>query len=115
MSSVTATVRDIGAVAILDLAGRFTLGEGSALVRSVVKDLLAADKKQVVVNLGDASYIDSSGLAELAGAFVTVSNAGGQLKLLNPQPRLKDLLQITRLSMLFTVFSDEAEAVKSFS
>lgn len=112
--SATATVRDSDGVAILDLSGRFTLGEGSALLRSTVKDLVDAGRKKILLNLADVSYIDSSGLAEMAGAFVTVSNLGGQLKLLNPQARLKDLLQVTRLFTLFATFSDEGEAVKSF-
>ena len=112
--SVTATVRDSGGVAILDLSGRITLGEGSAILRSSVKDLVDGGRKKILVNLGDVSYIDSSGLAELAGAYVTVSNGGGQLKLLRPQPRLKDLLEVTHLHTLFNTFDEESTAVSSF-
>ena len=113
--SATATVRDSDGVAIVDLAGRFTLGDGSNLLRSTVKEMVDAGRKKILLNLADVSYIDSSGLAEMASAFVTVSNMGGQLKLLNPQTRLKDLLQVTRLYTLFVTFTDESEAVKSFS
>ena len=112
---VTAAVRDSGGVAILDLSGRITLGEGSALLRSSIKELVDAGQRKILVNLGNVSYIDSSGLAELAGAYVAVSNTGGQLKLLNLQPRLKDLLEITRLYTLFVTFHDESEGVKSFA
>ena len=113
--TVSATVRDSGTVAILDLSGRITLGEGAGLLRNTVKDLVAAGKNKILINLGNVSYVDSSGLAELAGAYVMVSNIGGQLKLLNPQPRLKELLQITRLYTLFVTFDNEAEGVKSFA
>jgi anti-sigma B factor antagonist len=113
--SVTATVRDSDGVAILDLSGRVTLGEGSGILRSSIKELIDGGRKKILVNLGNVSYIDSSGLAELAGAYVTVQNTGGQLKLLRPQPRLKDLLEITHLSTLFTTFEEETAAVSSFA
>jgi anti-sigma B factor antagonist len=112
--SVTVTVRDAPGVAIVDLSGRITLAEGSELLRSTIKKLVDGGRKNVLLNLADVSYIDSSGLAELASAYVTVSNLGGQLKLLNPRERLKDLLQITRLYTLFVTYTDEAEALRSF-
>jgi anti-sigma B factor antagonist len=79
-----------------------------------VKNLVANGTRNIVLNLGDVTYIDSSGIGELVSAFTTVSNNGGNLKLLNLTKRVQDLLQITKLYTVFEVFNDEAAAVASF-
>jgi anti-sigma B factor antagonist len=102
-------------VAIVDLRGRITLGEGSVTVRNTVHDLLAKGQKSILLNLGDVNYIDSSGIGELVSAFTTAKKQGGELKLLNLTKKVHDLLQITKLYTVFDVKDDEAIAVKSFS
>ncbi len=113
--SAKATVRDVGDVAIVDLAGRITLGEGSGVIRTTVKDLIASGRKNVLLNLKDSSFFDSAGLGELVSAFASVSNAGGHIKLLHVQGKVRDLLQVVRFYAVFPVFDDEATAVRSFS
>ena len=113
--SFKATVRHTGDVAIVDLAGRLTLGEGSGILRSTIKDLIAQGQKKILVNLKEVSYVDSSGLGELVGAYASVTNAGGQIKLLNAQNRVRDLLTITKLYSVFEDFSNEAMALISFT
>ena len=113
--SVKASVRRAGDVSIVDLSGRITLGEGSGLVRSTIKDLVTSGQKAILVNLKDVSYLDSAGLGELVGSYATVTNAGGVIKLLNPQTKVHDLLQITKLYTVFATFDDEQEAVRSFA
>ena len=76
-----ASIRQIGDVAIVDLSGRITLGDGSGVVRETVKDMLKGGQKNLLLNLGDVSYIDSSGLGELVGAYATSANQGAQIKL----------------------------------
>ena len=66
-----ANIRQVGDVAIVDLSGRITLGDGSGVVRETVKDMLKGGQKNLLLNLGDVSYIDSSGLGELVGAYAT--------------------------------------------
>ena len=109
-----ASTREIDGVTIMDLSGRITLGEGSVVLRDVVRDLLSKDKKKILANLADVSYIDSSGIGELVSAFTTVKNQGGELKLLNLTKKVHDLLQITKLYTVFDVKEDEATAIKSF-
>ncbi len=70
--------------------------------------------KKILLNLGEVNYIDSSGIGELVSGFTTVTNAGGQLKLLNLTKRVKDLLQITKLYTVFDVHEDEAHAIRAF-
>ena len=113
--SVKANVRQSGDVAVVDLAGRITLGEGSGMIRSTIKELLAAGRKNILLNLQDVTYIDSAGLGELVSAFASVSNASGNIKLLNVQGKVRDLLQITKLYTVFPAFDDELAAVRSFA
>ncbi len=108
-------VRQVNGVTILDCSGRITLGEGSVILRDAVRDLLAKGNKKILLNLGDVTYIDSSGIGELVSAFTTVRNQGGELKLLNLTKKVHDLLQITKLYTVFDVKDDEAAAVKAFS
>jgi anti-sigma B factor antagonist len=112
--SVTIESRLSGDVTILDVAGKITLGDGSVVLREKVKELVAGGNKKVLLNLGNVTYIDSSGIGELVAAFTSISNGGGALKLLHLTKRVQDLLQITKLYTVFEVFDDEAKAIASF-
>ena len=113
--SVKAGVRHSGNVAIVDLSGRITLGEGSGLLRSTIKDLVAAGQNKILLNLKEVSYIDSAGLGEMVGSYATVTNQGGDIKLLNVQSKVGDLLQITKLFTVFATYTNEDEALRSFA
>jgi len=110
-----ANTRQIEGVTIVDLNGRITLGEGSVVLRDTVRNLLADDRKKILLNLADVTYIDSSGIGELVSAYTQVKNQGGDLKLLNLTKKVHDLLQITKLYTVFEIADDEAKAIKSFS
>jgi anti-sigma B factor antagonist len=99
----------------VDVAGRITLGEGSSALRDLLREMVGKGQKSILLNLGEVSYIDSSGIGELVSGFTTVTNSGGQLKLLNLNKRVKDLLQITKLYTVFDVHEDEAAAIRSFA
>jgi anti-sigma B factor antagonist len=101
-------------VSVVDVAGRITLGEGSSALRDALRDMINKNQKKILLNLGEVNYIDSSGIGELVSGFTTVTNSGGQLKLLNLNKRVKDLLQITKLYTVFDVHEDEAGAIRSF-
>lgn len=113
--SVKLTTRQVGEVTVVDAAGRITLGEGASIFRDTLRELAGSGKKKLLLNLGEVSYIDSSGIGEMVSGFTTVTNSGGQVKLLNLTKRVKDLLQITKLYTVFEVFEDEAAAVRSYS
>jgi anti-sigma B factor antagonist len=113
--SAKLSTRQVGDVTVVDVAGRITLGEGSSALRETLRDLVGKNHKKILLNLGDVTYIDSSGIGELVSGFTTVTNQGGQLKLLNLTKRVKDLLQITKLYTVFDVHDDEAAAIRSFT
>ena len=112
--SMKSNTRQVNGITIVDLSGRITLGEGSVLLRDMVRDLVTKGQRKILLNLGDVTYIDSSGIGELVSAFTTVRNQGGELKLLNLTKKVHDLLQITKLYTVFDVKDDEAAAVAAF-
>jgi anti-sigma B factor antagonist len=106
--------RSVGDVAILDVKGRITLGDGDELLKDKVNQLVNAGKKKIVLNLAEVPYVDSAGLGEIVRTYTTVSRQGGSLKLLNLTKRISDLLAITKLLTVFETFDSEDEAIKSF-
>ncbi len=109
-----ASIRQVNNVSIVDLSGRIELGEGSSVLRDTVKALLGKGQKNILLNLGEVNYIDSSGIGELVSAFTSVRNQGGELKLLHLTKKITGLLQITKLYTVFDVRDNEITAVAAF-
>jgi anti-sigma B factor antagonist len=109
-----ATYRDAGVVTVVDISGRITLGEGSALLRKTIRELIEEQRTKIILNLADVNYIDSSGIGELVSAFTATKKAGGDMKLLHLTKKVHDLLQLTKLFTVFDVYSDEPTALGSF-
>jgi len=107
------TARQVGDIAVLEISGRITLGEGNVMLREIVRELLDKGNKKIVLDLDEVQYVDSSGIGELVKTHTTVRNRGGQLRLVNMSKRVNDLLQMTRLSSVFDIERDEASALAS--
>jgi anti-sigma B factor antagonist len=99
---------------VVDFSGKITLGEGSAILRTTVRELIERGHRKILLNLADVDYIDSSGIGELVSAYTAVRTASGEMKLLQLTRRVHDILQITRLVTVFDVQADEDVAVRSF-
>ncbi len=112
---MTIDTRSVNGVTVLDLHGKVTIGEGSREVRETIRELLKNGNKNILMNLGDVSYVDSAGIGELVSSYTTVTNQGGQFKLLNLTKKIRELLAITKLLTVFDSFDDETAAVGSFS
>ena len=106
--------REVDGVAVLDLSGRITLGEGSVQLRDAVRGLIGKGKKHILLNLGEVNYIASSGLGELVSAFTSAKNQQAEVKLLNLTKKVHDLLQLTKLYTVFDIYDDEAHAITAF-
>jgi len=120
--SLKYNTRQSGDVTILDLNGRLSLGEalafgpGSGVVLGeTVRELAKKGQKNIVLNLADVSYVDSSGVGQLVGALTTARNQGGDAKLLKPSSQILALLKTTKLDTVFDIHDEEAAAVQSFS
>jgi anti-sigma B factor antagonist len=106
--------RESGAVTVLDLSGRITMGEDGNLLKDKLQSLLHQGKKNILFNLEQVSYVDSAGLGAIVSAYTTVTREGGSLKLANVTKKLQDLLSITKLLTVFETFDSEGEAVRSY-
>jgi anti-sigma B factor antagonist len=109
--SLNVKTRKVDNIIVVDMSGRLTIGEPVLLLRETLRVQVNDGARQFVLNLGDVSYIDSSGLGELVSAYTTVRNKQGDVKLLNLTTKAKDLLQMTKLLTVFDVYDDEAKAI----
>src|SRR5262245_9172003 len=103
-----------GSVTIIQPKGKITIGEGDILLRDEITKLLSEEKKKLVLDLGEVSYMDSAGVGELVSVYTSVKNRGGELKLASLTKKIKDLLAITQLLTIFDAFDSTEEAVASF-
>ena len=111
---MTIQERVVGSVTVLDFSGKLILGDGDALLKDKIHSLVFQGRKQIVLNMGGVSYVDSSGLGSLVASSVTAKNNGGQIKLVSLTKRLQDLLAIAKLLTVFEAYDSEAEAINSF-
>ena len=112
---MTIQERVVGSVTILDLNGKLVLGDGDMLLKDKIHSLVFQGHKQIILNLGGVSYVDSSGLGALVASFVTAKNNSGQIKLVSLTKRLQDLLAIAKLLTVFDCYDSDEEAINSFA
>lgn len=143
--SVTLETRDVGDVVVLDVSGRITAGEGSNIFRQAIRDQVAQGNKDILLNLAEVSYIDSSGLGELVLGHGTVTQnicdscgtsvfqddqgdwdacsqcegtgrtTWGRLKLTNLNSQVRELFEFSRLNTVFAIHESEEDALASFA
>lgn len=106
--------REREGVAILDMQGRLVVGEPSVRLRESLNHEVAQGRKNVVLNLQEVDYIDSTGLGCMVICYTTLQKAGGTLKLLKLNRRNIELLLLTKLSTIFEIFGDEQDSINSF-
>jgi anti-sigma B factor antagonist len=113
-TSVKITERQVGKVSILDMEGDIRIGGSRIALRDAIRSLITQGQTQVLVNLANVERIDSCGLGELVSSFVTLTNGGGKIKLLNLTQRVREVMTITKLLTVFDVFENEQKAIESF-
>jgi anti-sigma B factor antagonist len=112
--SLKTSLREVGAVSVLDLSGKITIGEGDSLLREQVHNLLEAGHSKILLNLEAVSYMDSAGIGELVACYKRAREKGGTVKLLRPSGKVQDLLVLTKLEEVFENYPDEKAAIASF-
>jgi anti-sigma B factor antagonist len=108
-------VHEKNGVSVVDISGKLTLGESTNALRNEMHELAESGSGRILLNMAGVTYIDSSGMGELVAAHTIVTNAGGDIKLLNLAKRAHDLLKVTKLYTVFEVFEDEDSAIQSFT
>jgi len=107
--------RIVGDVAVITVTGDITVGKGGdVILKDKINSLLQQGHRKLLLDLGGVSYVDSAGLGQLVSVHATTTRQGGVLRLLNVTKRLKDLLVVTKLLVVFDAYDNEAEALASF-
>ena len=108
--------RDSGDVVIVRISGDITLNNGGDIrLRDKMNSLLQQGYRKILLDLGDVTVVDSAGLGQLVHTHVSATKGGVALKLLHVTKRLRDLLVVTKLLLVFDTYEGEAEALASFA
>jgi anti-sigma B factor antagonist len=114
MSKVSITEQQVGDVIIIRVNGNIITGESAGTVRGLIRRLLTEGQRKILVDMAHVRWVDSMGLGELASALVSVTRAGGHFKLLKVRGNVKELLSITDLHTVFSIYDDEMEALNDY-
>ncbi len=106
--------REHEGITIVDLKGRLTVGEEASQFREYMKTIIGTGIVNVILNMKDVDYVDSTGLGALVMVFTSQQKAGGKIKLEHLGRRQIELLVMTKLATTFEIFDDEQDAVNSF-
>lgn len=109
-----ATTTNVDGVQVIRLEGKITIGAGDVQLRDVILSSVEQGLNKILLDMGQVTTLDSSGIGELVGAFTTVTNRGGKLKLLHLPTKVSDLLQVTQLITVFEIYDDEKQAIATF-
>jgi anti-sigma B factor antagonist len=109
------STRKIQDIIIIDVEGNVLLGDGDVEIKKTVDDFLKRGNKNFLLNLAKVPYLDSAGLGEIIRCFTSLRRSGGSFKLLSPNKRIIDLLNITKLLDVFDCYDNETAAIASFS
>jgi anti-anti-sigma factor len=99
-----------GKVVVLRCRGRIVYRAESSALGERVQELLP-DHRRIVLNMGEVTAVDSSGLGILAVLHLGVESSGGSLQICQLPNRLHRLLQLTNLTAVLNIHDSEAEAV----
>ena len=113
-SKVNITERQVGDVIILSVAGNIITGESAGMVQGLIRRILTEGHRKILLDMAHVIWVDSMGIGELASALVSVTHAGGQIKLLKVRGNIKELLSITGLHTVFAIYDDELEALNDY-
>ena len=108
-------IREEQDISIIDIAGKLTMTDGCEKLRETIDELLAKDKKNILVNLSEMEYIDSTGVGEMVASLRTVQNIGGELKLVSLNNQAYSTFQIALLLPVFDISKSEKEAIAKFN
>jgi anti-sigma B factor antagonist len=100
---------------IVELKGNVMGGPEAQEFSDLLKNLLLEGKKNIVIDLADTKFMNSSGLGMLISGYTTIKNSGGSLKLANATEKIESLLVITKLITIFEHYNSVDEAIKSFN
>jgi anti-sigma B factor antagonist len=106
--------RKVSGITIVDVSGRMVAGDSLGQLKDKVSSLMFQGEKRIILNLGNVTYVDSSGLGELVACHGSAVRNGGEVKIANAGKKISDLLVMTKLLTVFDAHDSEDTAIKSF-
>jgi anti-sigma B factor antagonist len=106
--------REREGITVVELSGRISVGPEATAIRETCSKLSAEGKRNLVLDLANVDFIDSTGLGALVICATSLRKAGGNMKLLNLNRRNIELLVMTKLATVFEIFTDEQDAINSY-
>ncbi len=106
-------VRSHDGVSIVEVHGKITIYDGSIELHRKIRELVAEERKDIIIHLGDVHYVDSTGVGALVASFITITNAGGELRISNVDDRVRKLLTTTKLHSILSIHDTEQQALQS--
>jgi anti-sigma B factor antagonist len=113
-SPLEVTRSEIRGIPVLQLRGRITLGEGVRILSREISNASAQGHKYVLLEMSRVSYVDSSGLGALVASHNTLKVTGGAVGLVNSPERVREILRLTRLTIILQCFDDQESAARHF-
>lgn len=108
------TTKDIYNAVVIKFKGQLVGGPEAENFHKVLNESIAAGKKNVIVDLSDVGFVNSTGIGIVVRGYTTMKEAGGAMKLAGVTDKLKGLLSITKLTTVFELYKDVDAAAKSF-
>lgn len=107
--------REREGVVIIDLSGKLMGGSDAEIFKNCIYELLEEGKKKIIVNLARVTWINSAGVGILITGYTTMRKKGGDMKLLNVSEKIKSILYVTKLNLIFDCYENEEKALESYS
>ena len=104
-------LRHAGPVAVVGVRGPLTLSPTLRGFKKQIERFCTAETTSVVLNLAEVSEMDSAGIGELVAMYSSAKRRGADVALVGIHPRLREMLRLTRVDALFTIYDDEAAAI----
>ncbi|HVX57352.1 MAG TPA: STAS domain-containing protein [Bryobacteraceae bacterium] len=108
------TIRLVEDVTVVDATGRIVMGDSASALKDLLRRLTDEGNRKIVVNLAGVTFMDTAGIGEVVGCYVSASRQGTKIKICEVTRRISDLLQVTRLNTVLDLYQWEEDALRSF-
>jgi anti-sigma B factor antagonist len=89
--------------------------DATTALHPIVKSQVDQGKRNILLNMEKVDFVDSFGIAELLSSYISIQNAGGNMKIIGIPRRVDILFRVVGLDRVFEVFLTESSALQSFA